>query len=199
MKKTFLLLVLLALCLQINLYAQDKKEAAETQLKAALLVIDIQNAYLPMVPEREKEVAMYYIENLISLFRSHHCPIIRIYQLDTSSGAVPGKELFEFPATVPVTKDDPMIIKTYGDGFNKTDLDKLLKEKGCNTVFLCGLSAVGCVLATWIGAQNHDYHAYMIKNAIMSHNSDYTKNVEGMFDAVGYDIVKLLLETSDKK
>ena len=90
-------------------------------------------------------------------------------------------------------------IKTYGDGFNKTELDKVLKEKGCNTVFLCGLSAVGCVLATWIGAQDHDYNAYMIKNAIMSHNSVYTKQVEDMFDAVSYDIVKLLLETSDKK
>jgi nicotinamidase-related amidase len=144
-------------------------------------------------------LAMYYIENLISLFRSHNCPVIRIYQLDSTTGAIPGKESFEFPSSVPVKTDDPRIIKTYGDGFNKTDLEKVLKEKGCNTVFLCGLSAVGCVLATWIGAQNHDYNAYMVKNAIMSFNSDYTKQVEDMFEAVSYDIVKLLLITSDKK
>ncbi len=199
MKKPIVLLVLFALFVQTHLFAQENKEAAKTQIKAALLVIDIQNAYLPMVPDRDKEVAMYYIENLISLFRAHNCPVIRIYQLDTSSGAVPGKDLFEFPATVPVKTTDPKIIKTYGDGFNKTELDKVLKEKGCNTVFLCGLSAVGCVLATWIGAQDHDYNAYMIKTAIMSHNSVYTKQVEDMFDAVSYDIVKLLLETSDKK
>ncbi len=199
MKKTIIILVLFAMFIQMNLSAQVNKEPAKTQLKAALLVIDIQNAYLPMMPEREKEVAMYYIENLISLFRSHNCPVIRIYQLDKASGAEPGNELFEYPATVPVKTDDPKIIKTYGDGFNKTDLDKVLKEKGCNTVFLCGLSAVGCVLSTWIGAQNHDYNAYMIKNAIMSPNSEYTKQVEDMFDAVTYDIIKLLLETSDNK
>ncbi len=32
----------------------------------------------------------------------------------------------------------------------------------------------------------------------MSHNSDYTKNIEDMFDAVSYDMVKLILENSEK-
>ena len=90
------------------------------------------------------------------------------------------------------------MVKTYPDGFNKTDLDKILKEKGCNTVFLCGLSAVGCVLSTWIGAHNHDYKAFMVKNAIMSHNSEYTDNVEEMFDAVSWDMVSLIVENSGK-
>jgi nicotinamidase-related amidase len=199
MKKSILILAFLTMLIQMNLFAQDKKESAKTPLKAALLVIDIQNVYLPMVPDREKEIAMYYIENLIKLFRSNGCPIIRIYHYDKESGPEPGTEQFEFPTTVPIKTDDPKIIKTYGDGFNKTDLDKVLKEKGCNTVFLCGLSAVGCVLSTWIGAQNHDYKAFMVKDALMSHNSDYTNQVEDMFDAVGYEMVKLLLETSDNK
>ena len=90
------------------------------------------------------------------------------------------------------------MIKTYGDAFNKTDLDKIIKDKGSNTLFMCGLSAVACVLSTWIGAQDHDYKAFMVKDAIMSHNSDYTKNVEQMFDAVSYDVVKLIVESSQK-
>ena len=84
------------------------------------------------------------------------------------------------------------------DGFNKTDLNKVLKEKECNTVFLCVLSAVGCVLATWIGAQNNDYKAFLIKDAIMSHNEDYTNNIEAMFDAVGPDVITLILENTGK-
>ena len=44
----------------------------------------------------------------------------------------------------------------------------MLKEKGSNTLFLCGLSAVGCVLATKTGAQNNDYKAFIVKDAIMS-------------------------------
>ncbi len=179
-------------------FSQETKEQDKSLIKPALLVIDIQNVYLQMVPEREKEVALYYINGLIELFRKHGYPVIRIYHHDKESGPAPGTELFEFPASVLIKTDDPKIIKTYGDGFNKTDLDKVIKEQGSNTLFLCGLSAVGCVLATWIGAQNHDYKAFMVKDAIMSHNSDYTNNVEDMFDAVSYDVVKLILESADK-
>ncbi len=179
-------------------FSQDTKGQAKSQIKPALLIIDIQNVYLKMVPEREKEVALYYINGLIELFRKHGYPVIRIYHHDKESGPAPGTELFEFPASVLIKADDPKIIKTYGDGFNKTDLDNVIKEQGSNTLFLCGLSAVGCVLATWIGAQNNDYKAFMVKDAIMSHNSDYTNNVEDMFDAVSYDVVKLILESADK-
>ena len=37
-----------------------------------------------------------------------------------------------------------------------------------------------------------------MKDAIMSHNSDYTKNVEAMFDAISYDAVKLIIKNSEK-
>jgi nicotinamidase-related amidase len=198
MKKTAIILTILLMIISSKSFAQDQKEQIKTQIKPALLVIDIQNAYLEMVPGREKEVAMYYINELIGLFRSYGYPIIRIYHFNEESGPLPDTEQFEYPTSVLIKPGDAKIIKTYGDGFNKTDLDKVLKENGSNTLFLCGLSAVGCVLSTWIGAQNHDYKAFLIKDAIMSHNSDYTNNVEDMFDAVGYDVVKLILDNSEK-
>jgi nicotinamidase-related amidase len=174
--------------------SQEKK----TQINPALLVIDVQNAYLTGMAQREKEVAMLNINYYIQLFRSHGYPIIRIYHYSKQYGPEQGTEQFEFPSTVLIKPDDPKIIKTYPDGFNKTDLNKVLKEKECNTVFLCGLSAVGCVLATWIGAQNNDYKAFLIKDAIMSHNEDYTNNIEAMFDAVGPDVVSIILENPGK-
>ncbi|HOY32073.1 MAG TPA: isochorismatase family protein [Bacteroidales bacterium] len=198
MKKISMIIAFLLVACSGHAFSQDTKGQAKSQIKPALLIIDIQNVYLKMVPEREKEVALYYINGLIELFRKHGYPVIRIYHHDKESGPAPGTELFEFPASVLIKADDPKIIKTYGDGFNKTDLDNVIKEQGSNTLFLCGLSAVGCVLATWIGAQNNDYKAFMVKDAIMSHNSDYTNNVEDMFDAVSYDVVKLILESADK-
>jgi nicotinamidase-related amidase len=198
MKKVTCIFVILLIFVSINSFSQNQKELNKARIKPALLVIDIQQAYLKMVPEREKEVAMYYINNLIGLFRSHGYPIIRIYHHDKEYGPHPETEQFEYPSSVLIKPEDPKVIKTYGDGFNKTDLDKVIKEKGSNTLFLCGLSAVGCVLATWIGAQDHDYKAFLVKDAIMSHNSDYTNNVEDMFDAVSYDVVKLILENSEK-
>lgn len=198
MKKSILMLLVLLLALTGSSFAQEQKDQGIKQIKPALLVIDIQNAYLQMVPEREKEVALYYINALIELFRNQGYPVIRIYHHSIESGPQPGEEMFEFPSTVSIKTEDPKVIKTYPDAFNKTELDQVISGKGCNTLFLCGLSAVGCVLATWNGATNHDYKAFMVKDALMSHNSDYTNNVEDMFDAVGYDVVQLILENAAK-
>ena len=194
--KQFCLLILFVI-ISGNSFSQVQKEQ-KIQIKPALLVIDIQNAYLSGMAQREKEVAMLNINYYIQLFRSHGYPIIRIYHYSKQYGPEQGTDQFEFPSSVLVKADDSKVIKTYPDGFNKTDLDKVLKEKGVNTVFLCGLSAVGCVLATWIGAQNNDYKAFLIKDAIMSHNEDYTNNIEAMFDAVGPDVITLILENSAK-
>ncbi len=196
MKRLNIFVTILFIIVSFGAFSQEETRQTPSQIKPTLLVIDIQNVYLSMVPEREKEVGLTYINGLIELFRSKGYPIIRIYHHDKASGPEPGTELFEFPKSVLIKDEDAKVIKTYGNGFNHTDLDKIINDNGSNTVFLCGLSAVGCVLATWIGAQDHDYKAFMVKNAIMSHNSAYTKNVEDMFEAVSYDVVQLILENS---
>lgn len=195
MKKTALLLTLFLFFSNVS-FSQDTNDQEKEPIKPALLVIDIQNAYLEMVPEQEKEVALYMINVCIDLFRSQGYPVIRIYHFSKEYGPEKGTEGFEFPESVKITPEDPKVIKTYPDAFNKTELDQLIRDTGSNTLFLTGLSSVGCVLATWIGAQNHDYEAFMVKDAIMSHNSDYTNQVEDMFNAVGYDVIKLLLQSS---
>ena len=196
MKKAITLLTIMLMLFSATTFSQGAKPEPGKGVKPALLVIDIQNEFLKMIPDRDREMGLLYINGLIELFRSHGYPVIRIYHHGKEYGPQPGTDGFEFPSTVIIKPDDPKIIKTYGDGFNKTDLDKVIRETGSNTLFLCGLSSVGCVLATWIGAQNHDYQAFMVKEAIMSHNSEFTDNIEVMFDAVSYDIVKLILDST---
>jgi nicotinamidase-related amidase len=196
MKKRILSVMLLLLLGGIAVTSQG--QAAPKPVKPALLVIDIQNAFLPMIPEAEKDQAMANINYYISLFRKHGFPVVLVYHHGAEYGVNPGTDLFEFPSSVLIKPDDPKIIKTYPDGFNKTDLDKVLKDLGCNTLFLTGLSAVGCVLATYIGAMNHDYRVFLVKDAIMSHNSEYTGNIEIMFDAVNQDVITLVLESAVK-
>jgi nicotinamidase-related amidase len=173
---------------------KDKIIQSEKKIKPALLLIDVQNKYMEMVPSSDKELAVLFINLLIKLFREHDLPIIRIYNYNKENGPRPDTEEFEYPASILINLEDVQIIKTYSDSFNKTNLNKVLSENGRNTVFLCGLSAVGCVLATRTGAQNNDYKAFIVKDAIMSHSSEFTRNVETMFDAVSYDIIKLILE-----
>lgn len=197
MKKITIFLTILCLLYSATSIAQDKTEKPKEPIRPALLVIDIQKAFMPMM-SADKDMAMEYINALIDLFRKNGYPVIRVYHKGEEYGVVPGADGFEYPETVKILPTDPKVIKTYADGFNKTDLDKVIKETGSNTLFLCGLSAVGCVLATWIGSQDNDYQAFMVKNAIISHDSQYTKNVELMFDAVSYEMVKVLVENSVK-
>jgi nicotinamidase-related amidase len=197
MKKLITIATILLIGISLNSISQETAmDNNKDGIKPALLVIDIQNAYLEMIPEQDKEICLYMINALIDLFRSNGYPIIRVYHHSEEFGPHPGTEEFEFPTSVKISDSDPRIVKTYGDAFNKTDLDLVIKETGSNTLFLTGLSAVGCVLATWVGANNHDYQAFMVKDAIMSHDSDYTNQAEQIFDAVSYDVVKLLIESA---
>ena len=197
MKKLTALIAILLIVISMPTLAQDKTTKPREIIKPALLVIDIQKAFMPMM-SADKDMAMEYINALIDLFHKNGYPVIRVYHTSEEYGVKPGSEGFEYPETVKILPTDPKVIKTYADGFNKTDLDKVIKASGSNTLFLCGLSAVGCVLATWNGAQNLDYKAFMVKNAIISHNSEYTRNVEQMFDAVTYDVVQLIVENAGK-
>jgi nicotinamidase-related amidase len=186
------MLTLLLGSIALNSFSQE----TAAPLKPALLVIDIQNAFLQSVKEADREPAMMNINYYIAQFRNHGCPVILVYHHGEEYGVRPGTDLFEFPSSVMINADDPKVIKTYPDGFNKTDLDKVIKELGCNVLFLTGLSAVGCVLATYMGAMNHDYKAFMVKDAIMSHNTEYTRKIEEIFGAVSPDVVTLVLESA---
>ena len=192
--KRFTILTILLMVISVPSFAQDRIEKSKEPIKPALIVIDIQKAFLPMM-SADKEMAMEYINALIDLFRKNGYPVIRVYHTSEEYGVIPGTEGFEYPETMKILPTDPKVLKTYGDGFNKTDLDKVVRATGSNTLFLCGLSATGCVLATWIEAQNHDYKAFMVKNAIISPSSEYTKDVEQIFDAISYDMVQLIMDS----
>ena len=200
MKKVFSSALLMLLIISNVSFAQDNAAKKVDRMRPALLVIDIQNAFLPLMDQSEITPAMENINFYINLFRQKGFPIIRIYHSDIKYGFGPKEdsEQFEFPKTVLIKPEDQKVIKHYGDAFNKTDLDKVLKENKVNTIFLCGLSAVGCVLATYVGAENFDYTAFFLKDALVSHKSAYTKNIEDIFSALGYDAVNVMLNNAEK-
>lgn len=190
MKKTILLT--LSIFLLINII--DAQEEEKKELKPALLVIDVQNAYVPWMDQSDKDMAFEYINAAIGLFEKYELPIIRIYHQDKEWGTELDSEGFKFAPEVKVKDDYPMIIKHYGNAFTKTGLDKLLKEKEINTVFLCGLSATGCVLATHVGANDNDYKVFMIENALLSPNAEHTDFIETIMSSVGFETLSVMIE-----
>jgi nicotinamidase-related amidase len=163
-------------------------------MKPALLVIDVQNQFLPMMSKEDQEQALEMMNWSIWLFRQYGFPVIRIYHTSEQWGPKPDTPGFAFADSLKIEQSDPMIIKTYPSGFNKTGLDSLLKAKGINTLFLCGLSSVGCVLATYLDAGNYDYQAFLIRDALLSHNAEYTNQVETIFDALNLETINYMFK-----
>jgi nicotinamidase-related amidase len=195
--KRFFLLLLMVFSAQTALaeesISQDQKIK---QISPVLLVIDVQNEYLPFMSEKEKPLSFRMINGCIWLFRQRGLPIIRIYNTHPQWGPKVDSEAFAFPSSIMVTDDDLKIVKNFPSAFRKTALDRLLKEKGYNTLFLCGLSATGCVLATYHGAAERDYNVFMVKDAIMSPNRNHTKVIEDISDSVNFQTLMFMLDHS---
>lgn len=199
MKKTPLVLVLSVLAFATAALAPAAGKPAPATMKPALVVMDVQNVWLPYMDEQDKKVGLEQINYVIELFRANGFPVIRVYHTDPGEGPAPGTEAFEFPKSVAIKDTDPQIVKNYPSAFKKTGLDKLLREQGVNTVFLVGLSAVGCVLATYHGAMDLDYNVFMVKHALISHDAALTKSVYDICSTISYGPLKLLLETAAAK
>ena len=191
MKKLFILLTLLS----ISTFLSAQEEKSKEPIKPALLVIDMQNQFLPMMDQQGKDFTFMVINAYIDGFRSAGLPIVRIYHTNPQMGPKPDTPEFEFPEEIHIRPDDPKVIKTYADGFTKTELDQVLHDLDVNTLFLCGLSATGCVISTYIGAKNHDFKAFLIKDGMLSPKKNYTEQIETIFDAVGYEAVEVMLQS----
>ncbi len=196
MKKLICLAVIIVL-FWTNLTGQTEGQKEEKkEMNPALLVIDVQKEYIPWMSKDDQELAIQMMNWAIWTFRQNNLPVIRIYHTDPEWGPQPGTPTFEFHDSLKVTEDDPKIIKNYPSAFTKTGLDELLKENEIKTVFLCGLSSVGCVLATWFDAKSYDYKAFLVKDALLSHKESYTDNVEVMFNALDLETVMYMLEVT---
>jgi len=147
--------------------------------------------------QEDRAKALEMMNWAIWVFRQYDLPVIRVYHTSDKWGPKPGTEEFQFPDTLKVTEDDPMVIKTYGSAFNKTELNDLLKKKEINTLFLCGLSSVGCVLATYFDAANYDYDVFLVKDAMIGPDANYTDQVEEMFGAMDLENIYFIMKIKE--
>ncbi len=163
-----------------------------------MVVIDVQNKWLPMMDEKGRDSSLSLINAVMKFFRYHGYPVIVVYHSSPERGPAPGSEDFIYPVSIEIAEGDLKITKSFSNAFKQTELNKILQERKCNTLFLCGLSAVGCVLATYFGAQDLDYGVFMIKDALLSHDAEYTRFVEEMSNTIGASALSLLVKTAKK-
>jgi len=158
-------------------------------MKPALLVIDIQNIWLDDNADlkRSVEKRIDVINGAIAWFRQNKRPVIVVYHEDEERGLMPGTKPFEVPEYVKIKETDVKVSKRYPSAFGKTELEAVLRREGCDAVVIAGLSASGCVLASYFGAWDHDIHPYLVQGGVASHNEEHVRAAEDICETVSLE------------
>jgi len=124
------------------------------------------------------------INSAIALFRKKGLPVIRVYHVDKGEGPLPGTEEFDVLPSIEIAESDPRVIKNYPNAFNRTELADLLSQRKVDTVILCGLSATVCVLATYVGAEDHDLHPFLLRDGVAAGSEQNVRFAEEIFETL---------------
>ena len=163
-------------------------------MKLALMIIDMQKEFYVGKTLSQMDKAAEYINAVIPLFKERNLPVIWVQDLDEEEGVIPGSEGFEFIDSLTPPDGSLRVHKRYGNSFNKTDCDKILKKNGIDTVLLTGYCAEYCVLSTYRGAKDLDYFPVILKNGIASNEEENKQFVENISDTITYGMLKKLLD-----
>jgi nicotinamidase-related amidase len=164
-------------------------------MKPALLVVDVQKEFFKSPTAAQSlDGAIEHINASIALFRRKGLPVICIQHKDEESNLIPGTVAFDLPESLKVLASDVHVIKTYGNGFNKTPLAAILKKLSIDTVIIAGYSAEYCVLSTYRGAMDLDFKPILLRSGLASRKPRNITFVENISDVISYGALKALLE-----
>jgi nicotinamidase-related amidase len=167
-------------------------------MKPALLVQDIQNVWL-YDPDSNQELRkslekrLDVINEAIAWFRRNMLPIIVGYTEDKEQGLLPGTKPFEVPETVNVEETDLKVTKRRASAFGNPELGAMLRNEGCDTLVIVGLSASGCVLATYSSAPDWDIRPCLIQGGVASHNEEHVRFAEEICDTLSVQALDQLV------
>lgn len=149
-------------------------------------MIDIQNKWLSSSPglRASLDQRVEVINSAIALFRKKGLPIVRVYHVDKGEGPLPGTEEFDFLPSIEIAESDTRVIKNYPNAFNRTELADILALRKVDVVILCGLSATGCVMATYVGAEDRDLHPFLLRDGVAAGSEQNVRFAEEIFETL---------------
>ena len=158
-------------------------------MKPALFVQDLQNVWLydpdsNQALRRSVEKRLDLINEAIALFRAKGYPIIVGYTEEPEAGLVPGSHSFEVPETVRIEETDFKVSKRHANAFANPGLGALLEREGCDTFVIVGLSASGCVLATYFSAFDWGVRPFILRGGVASANEEHVRFAEDICDTI---------------
>lgn len=151
--------------------------------RAALLVMDYQNAIVDMLGEPDDLLSRAADAIALVRQRGGHVGYVRVAFDDADYDAIPptskmgervGASARAFHTASPTTavhervapqNGDIVVRKTRVGAFSTTDLDVQLRERGIDTLILAGISTSGVVLSTVRDASDRDYRVLVLADA----------------------------------
>jgi len=152
--QTSSLIIILTTCASFS--SEEKLLSSNT----ALLVIDVQNAYLPVYNNNS---FLNNIQTLVKQARETDVPIIYIRNLGGFND--PGTFGWKFHEKIMAGEDDYIVEKKRPSSFYQTDLKALLDELQIENLVLTGLASSGCYGATASDAVMKKYNTYIVRDA----------------------------------
>lgn len=138
--------------------------------KLGLIVVDLQNEYLPTgkLPLSGIEAAAANAAKIIADARAKNIPVFHIRHEFANGEApvfVPGSDGVKIQPTVAPTGDEPVIVKNYVNSFRDTDLKQQLDNCGVEEVVIIGAMSHMCVDACVRAAVDMGYAATIVHDA----------------------------------
>jgi nicotinamidase-related amidase len=163
-------------------------------MKPALLIIDMQKEFYQGETLSQMDAAAEHINWVLPRFEEKGLPVIYVQDVDEDGSVVPGTPGFDFIDSLTPKDGAIRIHKRYGNSFNKTDVDVILKEHGVDTPVITGFCAEYCVLSTYRGAKDLDYFPVILKNGIASVKEANKEFVENISETITAGMLAKLLD-----
>lgn len=136
--------------------------------KRAIVVVDLQNEYLPngKLPLHQLDRAVDNAAKVIERARSKGEPVIHIrHEQPGAPFFVPGTEGVEIIPAVAPQSGETVILKNHPNSFRDTELKKVLDEQGVDEVVIVGAMSHMCIGATARAATDQGYKTIIVEDA----------------------------------
>jgi nicotinamidase-related amidase len=134
--------------------------------RAAVLVIDVQNAVVADVFERDRIVGA--MVRLVG--RARDAGVAVVWVLHSDGELARGSDDWQLvPELVPAA-DEPIVEKHHRDAFEGTILEEVLAGLGVGAVYVSGAHTDFCVRSTLHGAFARGYDSYLVGDAHTASN-----------------------------
>ena len=167
-------------------------------MKKALLIIDLQNDYfengkfplwntmqvlenikIAIQKAKEQKIPIIFIQHIVPKGAGGLAPFFN----EETDGAKIRSDLLQ------LAPDSKVVIKTFADGFYKTNLEETLSELGIEKLLVCGMMTQNCVTHTAISKSAEKYEVSIIPEC--------TTTVDEMIHNIALNAVSTRIEFED--